>query len=71
MTTRYPLAWLLEALRDVKRHRFFRDSLAGNPAAVITTVAGIDYDRRRRSTALGGAARLCSRGIGADQSRNR
>src|SRR5206468_12290540 len=36
----------LEALRDVERHRLFRDPLAGNAAAVKTTVAGVDYDGR-------------------------
>jgi hypothetical protein len=62
---------ILEALRDVKRHRFFRDFLARDPAAVMTTVAGIDYDGRGRITAWRGPACLCRRGSGANQSCNR
>ena len=35
-----------QPLRDVERHIFFRNTLAGNATAVMAAVAGVDHDDR-------------------------
>src|SRR5215468_342840 len=52
---------LLQSLRDVQGHVLFRDSLARNPASVITTMTRVDHYRSSFAALFGSSPRV-SRG---------